>query len=153
MHIALFTRQMDEMIKFYTEKLGAEVKYKATLRGYLDRDDRPEMQAAARMNPDAVLNVYLEIAPQQFLEFFPANPAMAEDAAWNSRLGYSHFAVMVDDIFEAYEEFMGKGVPIDNPPSKGPSETWQFWCTDPDGNRFEVMQYTEKSYQLVGAPE
>lgn len=35
-------------------------------------------------------------------------------------------------------------------PTKGPSETWQFWSHDPDGNYFEVMQFTDKSYQING---
>ena len=28
--------------------------------------------------------------------------------------------------------------------------TWQMWSHDPDGNKIEFMQYTEKSFQLVG---
>ncbi|MBP2058750.1 hypothetical protein J2Z60_001941 [Lactobacillus colini] len=44
----------------------------------------------------------------------------------------------------------GKGIPVKTHPSKGPSETWQFWAVDPDGNNFEVQEFTEKSYQKIG---
>ena len=73
-----------------------------------------------------------------------------DDTPWNGRLGYSHFALTVDDIFAAYDELVAAGVTPDTQVSKGPSETYQFWVSDPDGNKFEVMQYTDKSYQVVG---
>ena len=39
---------------------------------------------------------------------------------------------------------------IDTPITKGPSETYQMWLHDPDGNKFEIMQFTDKSIQVVG---
>ena len=42
------------------------------------------------------------------------------------------------------------GVDIDIEPNKGQSETWQMWIHDPDGNKFEIMQYTDKSLQFKG---
>ena len=56
----------------------------------------------------------------------------------------------IDDIFAAYDEFVAAGITPDTEVSKGPSETYQFWVSDPDGNKFEVMQYTDKSWQVVG---
>ena len=73
-----------------------------------------------------------------------------EHEAPDTRLGYSHFALMVDDIFEAREEVVKAGVDIDIEPNKGQSETWQMWIHDPDGNKFEIMQYTDKSLQFKG---
>ena len=49
---------------------------------------------------------------------------------------------MVDDIYEAREELVKAGIEIDIEPNKGQSETWQMWIHDPDGNKFEIMQYT-----------
>ena len=42
------------------------------------------------------------------------------------------------------------GIEPDTDISKGPSGTYQQWYHDPDGNKFEVMQYTEDSWQLRG---
>ena len=72
------------------------------------------------------------------------------EVKYGTHNGYNHFALLVDDIESAYKEFKEKNIKITAPLSKGPSETWQFWAEDPDGNRFEVMQFTDKSYQVVG---
>lgn len=152
MHVSFFTDKMDEMIAFYCEKLGCKVKVLTRYKAYLDRDDRPAMQAIAQKDPERIFSVYLEIASGQFVEFFPKADGQLDrdDTPWNGRLGYSHFALTVDDIFAAYDELVAAGVTPDTQVSKGPSETYQFWVSDPDGNKFEVMQYTDKSYQVVG---
>lgn len=70
MHVAFHTDRMDEMVRFYTEVLGGKLKVVTRYGAYLERDDRPAMQAAARIRPDDVFNVYVELAPGQFIEFF-----------------------------------------------------------------------------------
>ncbi len=32
----------------------------------------------------------------------------------------------------------------------GSDHTYQFWVTDPDGNRIEIQQYTDRSAQITG---
>lgn len=151
MHIAFFTDRMDEMIDFYTNKLGGTVKVLTRYNAYRGRTDRPVQAAIAESDPNRIVNVYIELAPGQFIELFPKEEGQAEHTApWNSELGYSHFAVTVDDIHAAASDLEATGVTLDTSLSKGPSGTWQFWVHDPDGNKFEVMQYTEDSYQLVG---
>lgn len=61
---------------------------------------------------------------------------------------YSHFALLVEDIKEASKAMQEKGIAPDTPMSKGPSGTWQQWFHDPDGNKFELMQYTADSWQV-----
>ena len=134
MHIAFFTDKMDEMIRFYTEVLGADIKVRTTYRSYLNRDDRPMQQKIAREEPDRIFNVYLQL----------------DDVGWNERLGYSHFALLTDDIYEAEKQLKARGMEPDTPISRGPSGTYQMWAHDPDGNKFEIMQFTEDSYQVKG---
>ena len=151
MHIAFYTDKMDEMIDFYTNKLGGTIKVLTRYAVYANRDDRPYFQKIALEDPQRIFNVYIELAPNQFIELFPATPEQTKnEAEWNSQLGYSHFALTVDDIFEAKKELEEKGVLPFTQPSKGPSGTWQCWFNDPDGNKFEMMQYTEDSYQVKG---
>ena len=57
MHVAFYTDRMDEMIAFYTEKLGATIKVCTRFKQYLDRDDRPYMQEIARKDPEKIFNV------------------------------------------------------------------------------------------------
>ena len=149
-HIAFYTDHMDEMIDFYQNVLGAQQKVVVKYKTYLDRDDRPYMQAIARKTPEAVFNIYMELAPGQFVEFFPKAESMVDDGEWNSRAGYNHFALICDDIYATRAELEGRGLAFDTQISRGPSGTYQMWAHDPDGNRFEIMQYTEESYQIMG---
>ena len=150
-HVSFYTEQMDEMIRFYTEKLGGTLKVITRYGVYTDRDDRPQMQEIARKEPDKIFNVYVEIAPLQFVEFFPAAEGQKSHTKWNEHIDYSHFAILVDDIFETRKELQKRGLVFDTAISKGPSETYQMWAHDPDGNRFEFMQFTANSYQVKGA--
>ena len=152
MHIAFYTDKMDEMMAFYTQKLGGKVQVLTRYKVYASRDDRPAMQKIALEDPQRIFNVYIELAPNQFIELFPRMEGQLDrdDTPWNGRLGYSHFALTVDDIFATHEEMIAAGITPDTEISKGPSETYQFWVSDPDGNKFEVMQFTEKSYQVNG---
>ena len=56
----------------------------------------------------------------------------------------------IDAIREAVRELESRGLTFDTKLSKGPSETWQIWAHDPDGNKFEIMQFTDKSWQVTG---
>lgn len=149
MHVSFYTDKMDEMRDFYENKLGLKAKivtkakiYKGLNRGYYSE--------IAEIDPERVIIVYIEIAPGQFIELFPKMAEQEDHDEWNQRVGYSHFALLVEDIFETKEELIKRGVRIDTEISKGPSETYQMWVHDPDGNKFEIMQYTDKSFQLVG---
>lgn len=149
MHVTFFTHQMEEMRRFYTEVLGGEVKI--VTRAYLYKDHSKKRYAdIAETDPNRIIIMYIEIAPGQFVELFPAEESQLPHPAWNSEAGYSHFALTVDDIHATRAELEARGLAFDTEISKGPSETYQMWAHDPDGNKFEVMQYTEKSFQLVG---
>lgn len=150
MHIAFYTDKMDEMLDFYINKLGLKKKAVIKYGVYIDRDDRPMMQEIAKVDPERIFNIYIEIAPGQFIELFPADESQKPHTEWNTHKDYSHFALLVDDIYKTKEELMEKGIAIDTDISKGPSETYQMWLHDPDGNKFEIMQYTEKSIQVIG---
>lgn len=149
MHVSFYTENMEAMRDFYENKLGLKPKIvtKAKIYKGLNRGLYSEI---AEVDPERVIIVYIEIAPGQFIELFPKNEGQGPHDEWNQNLGYSHFALLVDDIFKTREELLARGVEIDTEISKGPSETYQMWVHDPDGNRFEIMQYTEKSFQLVG---
>lgn len=149
MHVTFFTDQMDVMRDFYENKLGLKPKIvtKAKLYKGLNRGHYSEI---AEVDPEKVIIVYIEIAPGQFIELFPKEEGQGPHDQWNQNVGYSHFALLVDDIFKTKEELLARGVELDTDISKGPSETYQLWVHDPDGNKFEIMQYTDKSFQVVG---
>lgn len=149
MHVTFFTDQLDEMIHFYTEVMGGTLKIVTRAKAYAEKPDS-HYHAIALSDPEAIIMTYIEIAPLQFIELFPAKEGQLPHRQWNDSVDYSHFALTVDDIFAARELLEKRGLSFDTEISKGPSETWKFWAHDPDGNKFEVMQFTDKSYQVVG---
>ena len=151
MHVAFYTEHFDEMMNFYTNKLGLPVKVLTRFSSYRDSSDRPAMQKAALENPDRIFNAYIELAPGQFIELFPERKGQVRhEAPDGSEFGYAHFALTTEDIYQTRQELEARGVVFDTGISKGPSGTYQMWTHDPDGNRFEIMQYTEESYQVTG---
>ena len=149
MHISFFTDKMDQMRDFYENKLGMKPKIVTKAKAY--RNGGNALYAKiAEVDPERVLIVYIEAAPGQFIELFPSFPGQKPHPEWNETLGYTHFSLLVDDINKAKEEIIAAGIEIDEDISKGPSETYKFWIHDPDGNKCEIMQYTDKSYQIVG---
>lgn len=150
MHIAVYTENMNEMIEYYVNKLGCTLKTIVRNKIYLGREDRPQMQELAKNDPEGIFNVYIELADGQFIELFPAKVSQKPHPSRDEYLGYSHFALTVDNIHEARKQLESKGIVFDTEISKGPSETYQMWTHDPDGNYLEIMQFTDKSIQIVG---
>ncbi len=150
MHVSFYTDRFEEMLDFYTNKLGGKQKVIVRFKEYLNRPDRPQFQEIAKSDPERIFYTYIELAPGQFIELFPAMPNQKEHSTWNEYKGYSHFALLVDDIYKTREELKAKGITPVTDISKGPSNTYQMWIADPDDNRFECMQYTEDSWQVRG---
>lgn len=90
------------------------------------------------------------MAPGQFIEIFPNSWPRKPNVDTKEYNGYTHFSLLVENIEETKKMFEKNGVPIDSQISKGPSETYQMWSHDPDGNLLEVMEFTNKSWQVVG---
>lgn len=149
MHVSFYTEHIDEMRDFYENKLGLKAKIVTKAKTYQGLN-RGKFSEIAEADPEKVIIVYIELAPGQFIELFPSDKDTIEYAKGDKKEKYSHFALLVDDIYKTRDEFLARGVEIDTKISKGPSETYQMWLHDPDGNLFEVMQYTEKSFQVVG---
>lgn len=151
MHVSFNTENYDEMVDFYVNKLGLKQKVVVKWKDYKGMKNRPNQAALAESDPEGIFYTYIEIAPGQFIEMFPNKKgSLKPHREWNEDCGYSHFALTVDDIYEAEKEFKAVGIQADTPISKGPSGTYQQWYHDPDGNKFELMQYTEDSYQVKG---
>ena len=150
MHLSFYTDQMDKMRDFYENKLGLKAKIIMRYGAYLGQKSRGAWAKKAITDPDGIAYIFIELAPGQYLELFNKADNQLEHEKPDVRLGYSYFALMVDDIFEARKELIEAGIEIDIEPNKGQSETWQMWIHDPDGNKFEIMQYTDLSLQHQG---
>lgn len=158
-HLGFNCRDLEKSVKFYTEILGCKEAFTLYYGDLIP--DNPEW--LAKMDPvrleeltklkDEKWIVYLEWADGYFIELFNEVNAYIEieqDSTHN--FGYTHFAFIVDDVHEFYNGLIEKGVEdcIELKPEPSIDGNCNMWFHDPDGNRIEVQQYTERSMQITG---
>lgn len=123
-HVCLYVRDLKRSVAFY-RKLGFTERFGFTRQG---RD----------------FGVYLDIGRGQFIELF-------EDPGLTGPVfkGSAHFCLESPDIDAAVALLDREGI-AHGPKKLGGDQTWQVWLDDPDGNSFEIHQYTPHSYQHCG---
>jgi catechol 2,3-dioxygenase-like lactoylglutathione lyase family enzyme len=124
-HLAFRITNLERSLDFYCKKLGFREAFR------LDREGTPSPWI-----------VYIQVRPGQFIELFPG--ATLEEVSAN-KLSYNHFSLTVDDMAATLRELESRGVPVPGAPSQGLDGNWQYWITDPDGNRIELMQIMPNS--------
>jgi catechol 2,3-dioxygenase-like lactoylglutathione lyase family enzyme len=122
-HVCLGARDLERSIAYY-RNLGFEELFRFTRKG-------------------RQFGVYLKIADGNFIEIFE-DPAMGPVV----NNGILHFCLETDDLDALMAALAERNVSF-TPKKLGVDDTWQIWLEDPDGNRFEVHQYTPASRQLV----
>ena len=123
-HVCLTAKDLHASIAYYA-KLGCTIRFKFTRQG-------------------ADYGVYLQMAPGSFIEIFEdknRGPVVVG--------GIAHFCLETASLDSLMEKLTAAGVPF-TPDKLGCDHTRQIWLADPDGNQFEVHQYTDKSMQLRG---
>jgi catechol 2,3-dioxygenase-like lactoylglutathione lyase family enzyme len=155
-HCAYRVSDLDEALKFYVDCLGLKMKFVITNEEAIpifEKSDNPQIQEMVEFfkdNKEKPWIVYLEIAPNQYIELFTGFVGMKHCDTPNDQSGYLHLALEVDDIFKAKEELVACNVNLTSDISLGIDNTYQLWMKDPDGHAIELMQYTDKSFQLIG---
>lgn len=127
-HVAFRITDLNRALDFYCDKLGLREAFR------LEHEGQPSPWI-----------VYLQIDPNSFLELFPG--AKKEEASSESAAGYNHFCLRVDDMDTTIALLTERGLPIQGGPTMGLDGNWQYWLTDPDGNRIELMQIMPGSPQ------
>ena len=148
MHASFYCEDIDVIYDFYVNKLEAKPKMLIRNRAYADKPGHIFYKQAIE-NPDGLCIVYFELAPGQFVEFFPKMEGQKQHTGFNEHVGYSHIGILVEDIFETKKKLEARGLEFTEP-KIGNSHTWQMWTHDPEGNYMEFMQYTDESFQIVG---
>lgn len=159
--VAFQVKDSVNMLNFYVKGLGLNKALTLTYNDlYLDLENkteleskmeliRAEMKSIERLRDRAWID-FIEIAPHQYLELFHS-PNEVKKAPLNveTSFGYNHLCLEVDDIKAAYKAVIYNGIKPDTEITLGAEGAYQFWLTDPDGNRVELMSYTEKALQLL----
>jgi lactoylglutathione lyase len=123
-HVCLNVKNLERSLDFYT-RLGLTPVFRFTRQG------KP-------------FGVYLKLAEANFVELFE-DPTL--EAPVNT--GLLHFCLETDDLDRLMTDLRGRGIEFTGK-KLGCDDTWQIWLKDPDGNPFEVHQYTQRSMQFTG---
>ena len=98
-------------------------------------------------------SVYMSWSENTFIELFyiprarrSRVPNPADD------LNYTHYSLEVSGLQAFRRQVLRRGgAPyIDRDIEMGLDNTWVMWMHDPDGNPFEIMEYTPASFQVIG---
>lgn len=126
-HIAIRARDVETMVRFYTESLG--------------------LAEMARLFSDAgdLRLVYIRLTDTQCLEIFPgATDTMAISP---QSAGVFHIGLAVENMDEAVADLATRGV-MTTPITLGKSDgNRHAWVVDPEGNRFEMMEMSATGLQ------
>ena len=162
-HLGFNCKDIHKTLQFYRDIMGCTVKFTLT---YKDMTDAviAEAEAAGKKVPgyakwlqrmgDKLWCVYLEWSEGSFIELFSIVGANKRRIPGKRDLNYTHYSLEVEDLEAFRKEVIARGGAkfIEGPIVKGVDNALQMWMHDPDGNRFEVMQYLPDSMQYVGGP-
>lgn len=138
-HSGIVVRDLDEMLRFYTEALGLTVL------------ERYEMEAGPEGDHAGIpgarrTEVFLGLGDDgHMLELIRyLEPLSSDGHVELNRLGATHVCFLVDDLDKAHQELVGKGVSFVTKPifSKTPEgDDWGVvYFQDPEGNWLEFIQ-------------
>jgi lactoylglutathione lyase len=127
-HVNLRVTDVAASIDFYVNMLGFKEMFRLN-------NDKGELGI-----------VYLQIDGLTFIELSPR--AKVRGVFPPELVGYNHLCLHVDDIEQAMEELRQKGYPIEGTWKQGRDGNRQYWITDPDGLRIELMQLNPEGEQM-----
>lgn len=124
-HAAFRVSDLERSLAFYRDVLGFREAFR------LHRED------------GTVGLVYLRVGPNQFLELFPSRDPLTPSEGTS----YAHLCLEVDDMHRTLAELRARGLPVTGEPRRGQDKNLQYWISDPDGNRIELMELAPDSPQ------
>ena len=161
-HVGFNVRDIEESIRFYCDILGCTEKFTLTYGDMvtdIEKENRalgkkaPIYLSALRKRSKRKWSVYVQLPGcDSFIELFDQMGVKNRKAATNMDMGFTHFSLEVNDIQAFRQNIINRGGRkyLDTDIKLGLDNTWQMWMHDPDGNLFEVMEYTSESYQVAG---
>ncbi len=154
-HLAFNCKNQKKSVEFYRDALGLKEKFSLKYYDFISIVKKSGVKLPGiaykflEKRGNNTWLTYMETGAGVFIELFDQLGAFVMNRPAFFHNNYQHFALIVDDIYAFRSELIEKGVKIDSEISFGPDKTYQMWIHDPDGNKIEIMQYTENSFQLV----
>ena len=135
-HASITTADVDRLAAFYEANFGFARVYEGEWDG-----GAPTADAIFGLSDTSVRMVMLRSA-NAFLALFEFRRP-AEDRSDSRRVsvpGFTHIAVVTDDIDADYRRLVAAGVPFNCPPQDAPGLCRAAYARDPDGNLVELLQ-------------
>lgn len=154
-HIAFNCRNQQKSVEFYRDVLGCKEKFTLKYDSFIATVKNSGVKIPNVIyklfenKKDKAWITYLEYSDGVYIELFDQIGAVFLNKPHFFHNNYQHFAIVVEDIEKTKQELILKGVKIDIDINLGLDNTYQMWIHDPDGNKIEIMQYTDKSLQLM----
>lgn len=161
-HLGFNCKDIEKSIAFYRDIMGCREKFTLTYGDVAD-DVRRQCDAEGKKYPfylegmkkmkDTKWSVYMTWTDNTFIElFYVPNAKIKRVPNAQLHLNYTHFSLEVSDLKAFRKQILKRGgAPyLEGEIEHGLDNTYTMWMHDPDGNRFEVMEYTPESYQVVG---
>lgn len=157
-HLGFVCHDLDKSVQFYEEILGCREKFSLYYGDMIPptAEERAKIPSEVMARLEELRSVrwivYLEWMDGYFIELFNEVDAHIDNPYDPANYGFTHFSFVVDDIQAFYRGLLDKGLEeiIEVTPQLNCDYTWAMWFHDPDGNRIEVHQYTERSFELIG---
>lgn len=153
--VALQIKDEINMRNFYCRGLGLKKVYSLTygdLADWMEKNgmvDKKTLDGFRMMAAMPCID-YIEVAPHQYIEFFYCTgQEKKEERDLQKYYGYQHICLEVSDIHAAWDAVIGNGIKPDTEIALGTEGAYQFWMTDPDGNKLELMEYAKGARQLA----
>jgi len=124
-HVCFVVSDLEESIRFYTEKLGLRVAF--------------DFKSATGVRH----GVYLHVGARSFVELFTGAPQPAPEKA-----SFRHICLEVDSIVAIVASLRAAGVEVSDP-KLGGDGSLQSWLKDPDGNAIELHEFLPDSLQAA----
>jgi catechol 2,3-dioxygenase-like lactoylglutathione lyase family enzyme len=146
-HVAISTPNLERIVAFYRDVIGAEVVYEggwkrgsAIIDGIVGLKDSEARQAMLKLG-----NAYLEFFEYVSPRGDPKNPAYGVNDH-----GYTHFCLDVQDIDAEYERLMRGGMTFNCPPPRFEgSPIRATYGRDPDGNVIEIQEIRDPAHDFA----
>jgi catechol 2,3-dioxygenase-like lactoylglutathione lyase family enzyme len=122
-HACFVVKDLERSIAFYRDQLGLSQAF-----DFKDETGRR-------------FGLYLKAGGRTFIELFTGETAVKAE-----KQSFRHICLEVDDIQATVGELRARGVKVGEI-TLGSDQSYQAWFSDPDGNEFELHQYTPKSWQ------
>lgn len=145
-HVAVSTPNLERLVAFYRDVMGAEVVYQG---GWSKGSDIIDEIVGLKDSACQQAMLKLGNAHLEFFQYESPEPKPGDPQRPACDHGYTHFCIDVTDIDAEYERLKAAGVKFNCPPPDfegGPIRA--TYGRDPDGNLIEIQQILDPDHDF-----